>query len=55
MLNYETVYDLIGKRLRVTIELKKADNIPDKLSNHVYAQYTWIDEDKQEFKSDVCE
>lgn len=44
MLEYETLNELIGKNLQITIKLKKANEIPEKYSYQVMAKYVWNDE-----------
>ena len=42
-LEYENLNDLIGKNLKLNIELKKASEIPDKYIFKTMCKYTWND------------
>jgi hypothetical protein len=50
ILEYETLSELIGKNLQITIELKRASDIPDKYSYQVMAKYVWNEET---FETDI--
>ena len=50
LLKYNSLTDLIGKRLKVILELKKATNIqPEKLAYEVQSKYQWLDESRTEY------
>lgn len=54
--NYNHLEDLIGKKLKVNIELKKARDIPDNLCNDTKCSYNWVnDQEKTLCESIVCE
>lgn len=45
MLEFETLNELIGKNIQMTIELKKAHDLPEKYSFKTMAKYHWQDEE----------
>lgn len=45
MLEFETLNELIGKNITMTIELKKAHDLPEKYSFKTMAKYHWQDEE----------
>lgn len=49
---HDSLAELIGKKLKVTLQLKKASDLPEKQSNEVYAKYQWLDEDRNEFMTE---
>lgn len=46
ILKYGSLSDLIGKKLKLILELKKASEIPEKLTHEVQCRYQWLDEDR---------
>jgi Arc/MetJ family transcription regulator len=44
-LDFETLAECVGKYLRVTVELKRAQGIQEKYSYKTKAQYNFLDED----------
>lgn len=53
ILKFNSLNDLVGKRLKLTLELRKAADIPEKLSFEVQAKYQWLDEDATEYSTEV--
>jgi hypothetical protein len=53
ILKYNSLNDVVGKILKLAIELKKATGIPEKLAYEVQCRYNWIDEDKSQFETKV--
>ena len=51
MLEYETLNDVIGKNLKVTLEIKKATEIPEKFSYKTKACYQWLDPEETMYES----
>lgn len=46
VLKYSNLNDLVDKKLKFILELKKASEIPEKLNFEIQCRYTWLDEDK---------
>ncbi len=44
LLEYETLNELLGKNLKIIIELKKAGDLPEKYSFKTMCRYLWNDE-----------
>ena len=55
ILKYNTLGDLLGKKLKFTLDLKKASDLPEKLCHEVLCRYQWLDEDRSQFESKVAE
>jgi hypothetical protein len=55
ILKYNSLNDLLGKKLKLSIELKKATEIPEKLAYEVQSKYQWLDEESTEFQTKVIE
>ena len=55
ILKYNTLSDVIGKKLKVLIDLKKAVDIPEKLCHEVQCKYQWLDEDRTEYMTKVVD
>jgi len=53
ILKYTTLNDLIGKHLKLIIDLRKAQDIPEKLASEVEVKYHWLDQDKTEYPTQV--
>ena len=53
ILKYSTLNDLVGKHLKLVIDLRKAQDIPEKLSYEVECKYHWLDQDKTEYPTQV--
>lgn len=53
ILKYNSLQDLIGKYLKLIIELKGAKEIPEKLAFEVQSRYQWLDLDNTEFSTKV--
>ena len=51
ILEYETLNELVGKNLKLTLELKRATEIPEKFSYKTKAMYNWLDADATLFES----
>ena len=51
ILEYETLNELVGKNLKLTLELKRATEIPEKFSYKTKAMYNWLDADSTLFES----
>ena len=51
ILEYETLRELIGKNLKVKLQLKRAVDIPDKYNFKTMAKYEWIDADRTVFET----
>ena len=49
--DYENMTDLIGKKLKVTLDLRRAGDLPEKQCTEVYAKYQWMDEERKEFNT----
>jgi len=55
ILEYETLRELIGKHLKVKMQLKRATDIPEKYTYKTQAKYEWIDGDRTVFETQVKE
>lgn len=55
ILKYNSLNDVVGKILKLSIDLKKASAIPEKLSHEVQCRYNWLDEEKTQFETKVVE
>ena len=55
ILKYNTLSDVIGKKLKVLIDLKKAVDIPEKLCHEVQCKYQWLDSDRTEFTTKIVD
>ena len=55
ILKYNSLNDVVGKRLKLAVELKKAQEIPEKWSFEVVAKYNWLDDDSTEFTTKVID
>jgi len=51
---YENMTDLIGKKLKITLDMKRAGDLPEKQCTEVYAKYQWMDENRTEFNTGPC-
>lgn len=51
---FDNLSEMIGKKLKVTLELKKASDIPEKQQNEVYAKYQWVDDDRTDCNTGPC-
>jgi hypothetical protein len=51
ILKYNSLDDLIGKQLKLIVELRKAQDIPEKLAYEVQCKYQWLDREKTEFET----
>ena len=51
ILEYETLNELVGKYLKVTLEIKRASEIPEKFAYKTMAKYNWLDADATLFES----
>lgn len=49
ILKYNSLNDLIGKYLKLILEIKKAQDLPEKLTYEVQCRYNWIDPEGTEF------
>jgi len=47
--------ELIGKYLKVNIEIKRASEIPEKYTYKTQARYEWFDEDKTKHETKIVE
>ena len=52
---YETVRDLLGKHLKVTLGLKRAKDIPERYTYRTKASYDWINSDRTYCETQVME
>lgn len=49
ILKYNSLNDLIGKHLKLSLELRKAQDIPEKLAYEVQCRYNWLDAESTEY------
>lgn len=43
ILKFNSLNDVVGKQLKLVIELRKASEIPEKLAYEVQCKYQWLD------------
>jgi hypothetical protein len=55
ILKYGTLNDLIGKYLKLVIELRQAKDIPEKLSYETQCRYQWLDSENTEYQTKIVE
>ena len=55
ILKYNSLNDVVGKILKLSIDLKKASAIPEKLAHEVQCRYNWLDEEKTQFETKIVE
>jgi len=55
LLKYNSLNDVVGKSLKLTVELRKAVDIPEKLAHEVQCRYQWLDEETTEFSTAIVE
>ena len=44
LLDYENLSELLGKNLKIILEIKKATDVPEKYSFKTMCKYVWGDE-----------
>ena len=52
---YETVRDLIGKHLKIKLNLKRAKEIPERYTFKTMAKYEWINSERTTYETQVQE
>ena len=55
ILEYETLRELVGKYLKMTLEVKRATDIPEKFQYKTKARYVWLDSEETPFETKVIE
>lgn len=55
ILKYASLNDLIGKYLKLVIELRQAKDIPEKLSYETQCRYQWLDPENTEYTTKIVE
>ncbi|CDW74930.1 chromosome-associated kinesin klp1 [Stylonychia lemnae] len=55
ILKYNSLSDVIGKKLKLILDLKKAIDLPEKLTHEMQCRYQWLDEDKTQFETKVVD
>lgn len=46
---------MIGKKLKVNLELKKVTDIPEKLSHSSICKYQWMDEERTQYETKIVD
>ena len=55
LLKYNSLNDVVGKSLKLSVELRKAVDIPEKLAHEVQCRYQWLDQESTEFSTSIVE
>ena len=54
MMEHDSLRDLVGSWLKMTIEIKRAQDIPEKYSFKTKACYNWLDQSETLFETKEC-
>jgi len=55
IMEYENLNELIGKYLKLIVELKRSTEIPERFTYKTQCRYNWIDDDETQFTTKIVE